>query len=216
MSLVHVTTAASFRSNAEDRILVEELNGARLIVVADGAGGIPGGDRAAEMLVAHVRRRVVAAAAEQTPAFWVTLLREADRLVATDSRAGETTGIALVIDGESVVGASAGDSEAWLVSADSRVVLTAKQQRKRRIGGGNVDPVAFEGSMRGCTLLVATDGLFGYARPSAICQAVRDPDLATAAQRLVQIVRLPGGGFMDDLAITLVRAATGTSAIGRT
>jgi serine/threonine protein phosphatase PrpC len=206
MSPVHVTATASFRSNNEDRVLVEDRDGALLVVVADGAGGIPGGGRAAEMLVAHVRSRVAAAPAERTETFWVDLLREADRIVSADREAGETTGIVLVVDGESVVGASSGDSEAWLVATASHIALTAGQKRKRRIGSGDADPVAFGGTIRGCTLLAATDGLFGYARPPAICTAARDPDLAGAAERLVQIVRLPSGSLMDDVAVALVRS----------
>ena len=156
MALTHVTATASFRTHSEDRVLVEDRGGALLVVVADGAGGIPGGDRAAERFVAHVRSRAPAAPTDRAPDLLVDVLREADRLVSADREAGETTGIALLIHGESIVGAASGDSEAWRVSADSHVVLTAGQKRKRRIGGGSAEPVAFAGSVMGCTLLVGT------------------------------------------------------------
>jgi hypothetical protein len=46
------------------------------------------------------------------------------------------------------------------------------------------------------TLLLATDGLFNFARPETF-----------AARELIRLVRLPSGGLQDDVGLVLVRAA---------
>ena len=44
-------------------------------------------------------------------------------------------------NGSSVVGASAGDSEAWLVRGEALVDLTRNQDKKPLLGGGRIDQV---------------------------------------------------------------------------
>jgi hypothetical protein len=55
------------------------------------------------------------------------------------------------------------------------------------------------------TLLVATDGLFNYARPEKIAAVALQEDLARATWDLIQLVRLPGGGLQDDVGMVLLR-----------
>ena len=62
---------------------------------------------------------------------------------------GETTGIVIAISRDGIIGASVGDSEAWIVSGDRFDDLTAGQPRKR-LGSSKsifgVDPVVFRRS----------------------------------------------------------------------
>ncbi len=204
------TRTASFRRPelSEDRTAVHHVPGGVVVVVADGAGGIAGGGPAADLVL-----RVVAEAIAQpgfppfTPAAWTELLVRADALVVRDRMAGETTCVVVAVrDDGRMVGASVGDSGAIVVAVDGRIDdLTEGQHRKRRLGGGRAAPVLFERPNLD-VLVIATDGLFSYARPEVIAQVVAtQEDLDATAQALVEVVRLPSGSFMDDVAVALVR-----------
>ncbi len=144
-----------------------------------------------------------------TPAAWTELLVRADALVVRDRMAGETTCVVVAVrDDGRMVGASVGDSGAAVVGAGGRIdELTEGQHRKRRLGGGRATPALFERPDLDGVLVIATDGLFSYARPEVIAQAVATyEDLDATAQALVELVRLPSGSFMDDVALVLVRS----------
>lgn len=88
--------------------------------------------------------------------------------------------------------------------------LTEAQPRKPLLGGGPVAPKTFRASVgAGDTLLLASDGLFKYARLESIAGAVHSCDA------LVELARLPSGGFQDDVGIALIsihsRVSTGTN-----
>lgn len=167
------------------------LDGGTLsVVVCDGAGGIPGGGRAADLGCSGLIRGL--------PADPVPLLRALDRHIEDDPLAGECTAVAVVAGPDGVRGASCGDSDAFLDGA----VLTGEQHRKRRLGSGRALPVAFIG--RGRRLLVCTDGLSGVVRGPALSAALKARHLTRAADALVAAARLPGGDLLDDLAFVLV------------
>lgn len=85
--------------------------------------------------------------------------------------------------------------------------LTEGQHRKRRLGGGRAAPFVFVRPNLDGVLVIATDGLFNYARPEVIAQVVATHEyLDATAQALVELVRLPSGSFMDDVAVVLVRS----------
>src|SRR5262249_7442164 len=103
------------------------------------------------------------------------------------------------------VGASVGDSEAWLIGEDRHVALTARQHAKPGLGTGMARPVPFRSRFTAGTLLVATDGLFKYADADAICATARDSDPGAAASRLIELVRPSAGTLPDDVALILCR-----------
>lgn len=204
------TATASFRAPelSEDRLAVHKVPGCVVLIVADGAGGMPGGGRAADMAIT-----VVEAALSQPgfnpflPGSWTDLLVEADAAIARDRVAGETTCVVLAVTDEGrVVGASSGDSGAVVVRDGTTDDLTEKQKRKLRLGSGRASPVTFEREALTGILLAATDGLFNYARPDVIARIVTESeDLDEVAEGLVEAVRLAGGDLMDDVALVLVR-----------
>lgn len=53
-------------------------------------------------------------------------------------------------------------------------------------------------------LLVATDGLFRFAARDVIARIVRENPVGLAAEKLIELVRLPSGKFSDDVAAILV------------
>jgi serine/threonine protein phosphatase PrpC len=201
------TARASCRADSEDRLLVQELPMGLLVVVADGAGGVAGGARAAELFIEHARSRIASSTFDsRSEQAWVDVFLDADGQIAADPTAGETTGIALLVTKAEITGASAGDSEAWIVDQGGPDVLTTDQKRKR-LGTGKAVPVAFRRASWSGTLLVATDGLFGYAQPEVLSEILAGGDLQVAAQRLLVSVQLPSGGFSDDVTVALVRGS---------
>jgi serine/threonine protein phosphatase PrpC len=135
----------------------------------------------------------------------VTLLRAVDQDLAAQGIGGETTAVIAIVSASGVVGASVGDSGAWVVRADDHVDLTSAQVRKPLVGSGSAHPVRFEHGAFDGTLVVATDGLFKYARQADTCSAARDADMASVPSALVGLVRLPSGGLQDDVAIVVCR-----------
>jgi serine/threonine protein phosphatase PrpC len=208
-SFTSAQALALVREAGQDRLTVLRREDALIVVVADGVGGISGGAAAAEILVKLVEEAVL------VPGFhllrseaWVELLTRADLVLEADPRAGETTGVVIAVSEQGlVVGASCGDSGAWMLGEDGSVDdLTACQHRKLRLGSGRARPVFFLRPKLQGTLLVATDGLFNYARPERIAELVLGDDLDLAVKKLVKLVRLPSGRLQDDVGVMLLRS----------
>lgn len=192
-------TAAGGVEN-QDRGLVMELESGAVLVVADGAGGLGGGARAAvfsvEFLRAQARRLVdssVCAAA----------LRSLDQEICLDEGAGETTCALVVVGGSRLFGASVGDSGVWVVGSTGVTDLTGRQVRKPLIGSGEAEPVGFVGSnwVRGDKLLLATDGLLKYTSAERIVGVCREGDDESCAARLIELVRYSSGRLPDDVTV---------------
>jgi serine/threonine protein phosphatase PrpC len=199
------TSIDSFRGIIEDRLFVREVPGGVVVVLADGAGGIPGGGEAADRLVALARHALSAPSFDPFSAgTWVDLMHSADGEIEKDPSAGETTAVIVTVWERHIWGASAGDSGALIVHPRGHDDLTANQKRKRRLGNGMAHAVPFErGDWDGC-LVVASDGLFDHARPEAVSRAVFGGDVDDAPRRLIDCVRLPSGELVDDVAVAVI------------
>jgi serine/threonine protein phosphatase PrpC len=197
--VAHAVAIAPARGLGQDRARVFDADGDVIVALADGAGGTAHGATAAQAVV-----DAVGAAATATHD-WCALLSDLDRDLQRLGR-GQSTAVILSIRAGSISGASVGDSGAWLVRTADVIDLTERQQRKPLVGGGctpfRIQPVHLDIS----TLLVASDGLFAYAKRSDILRIVRDPDLHSAAHALTDLVRLPDGALQDDVAVVLCRA----------
>ena len=173
--------------------------GGYLVAVADGAGGTGNGAAAAERLITALTKLAGAAASTD---WFDTLCAIDDELSASG---GQTTGVVAFIDSDRVVGASVGDSSAWLISPDGDVTdLTARQRRRPLLGSGEALPVQFEAERRGGRVLLASDGLFKYATAERICALAMQGSVAEAANALAKCVRLPSGALPDDVAVVVV------------
>lgn len=208
----HACTAAPFvfaktmGSNryTEDRTDVTEHGGVLLVVVADGAGGMRGGSTASEALVDAVRSRLAKSIDPYDIRAWSELFNETDAALAR-VLGGETTAVLVVIGEHGVVGVSAGDSEAWLVSATAIDRLTEGQSRQR-IGSGRSSATPFHRRSLEGTLVVGTDGLFKYVDAASISAAC-GASVIDAADRLAGLPRLASGAYPDDVAAVLVAFA---------
>ena len=112
-----------------------------VLVVADGAGGVVGGARAAERVVGAARALMDRAKELPTAAAWCDFLRAMDEELARDRDAGETTAVVLSVTRDAVLGASVGDSAAWNVTGDAIDALT-EGQHPPRLGTSLAQPAA--------------------------------------------------------------------------
>lgn len=167
-----------------------------VVAVADGAGGTSGGERAAKAVV----DRVASVASHAYD--WSMLLAELDL---AQIGYGQTTAVVLWITHDKIVGASAGDSAAWIIRDTGIEDITSHQHRKPLIGDGAVVTSIEAGPLAGGTVLVASDGLLHYAKHADIARIALGPDLAAAAKALIELVRLPSGQLPDDVSVVLCR-----------
>ncbi len=196
---------ASNRPVSGDVAEIFERDDRLVVVIADGAGGIGGGAAASRAVLESVRR---AANDREFPIDdvqrWAGLMRTTDAEVFARG-AGQTTAVVVVVGPQGILGVSAGDSEAWVVTASRIDDLTVGQYTRRGVGTGQVAPFVFERTALSGVLLVATDGLMKYASPDVIAKVVRDGAMGLAADQLVELVRLPSRTVTEDVAVVLVR-----------
>jgi serine/threonine protein phosphatase PrpC len=184
----------------EDRVEVVSLADRTVVVVADGAGGVAGGATTAEIICKAVVERCRRGGVDG----WAQYLSTIDREMIKGSGLAAAVVSYFHNDG-SVVGASVGDCEAWTFPTGSKPRnLTAEQVRKPLLGEGAASPVGFETHVKGCSLLVATDGLWKYLDRARIAKAAATRPLETACDLLVASVRLRSGALQDDVAVAII------------
>jgi serine/threonine protein phosphatase PrpC len=198
---VFVVEIAAAKESGQDRVRVIEIDGGLVIALADGAGGTGHGAIAADTIVAAIGSEL------RTAVGCCELIEHLD----TGLDGGQSTAVVLVVR-DNIVGASVGDSGAWLIRELEVVDLTHAQQRKPLVGDGCI-AVPFEAAFDG-VLLVASDGLLRYATRDAIARLVREQGLA-AVRALVDLVRLPTGALQDDVSLVLVSASRTWSGTAR-
>jgi serine/threonine protein phosphatase PrpC len=201
MRFDHAIEIAASRGTGQDRAAVfSHASGSLVVALADGAGGTGGGAEAAQAVI-----DAVSTAVHADPASFEELLAALDREPARLGH-GQTTAIVLRLDDLGIIGASVGDSGAWLIEGDHRIVdLTASQRRKPLLGSGAIVTPFAAGRIGSSTLLVASDGLLKYAPSSDVARIATQRDLREAASSLVVRVRLASGELPDDVAIVLAR-----------
>ncbi|MHC4563676.1 MAG: protein phosphatase 2C domain-containing protein [Planctomycetota bacterium] len=199
-----VTRVVAAGKHGQDRAEVVPCDQGVVVIVADGAGGTSGGGEAADSIVMWTKAMVSRTADLIDTEVWRCLLIDVDHQL--DSIAsGQTTAVVAIVTDEAIVGASVGDSSAWLIGPDRPRDLTTQQARKPLIGSGQARPSPFTGGPLDGTLLVATDGLINYAPRDGICAAAQNADLRTAAEMLVNLPRLESGALPDDIGLVLCR-----------
>jgi serine/threonine protein phosphatase PrpC len=178
----------------QDRVAIFPFGASVIIAVADGSGGTSGGAEAADSVIQMVGRRVQDSpddVANSDGNDWCDVLRAIDRGLSR-SHGGQTTAVLIIVSSEAIVGATVGDSDAWIITSERHEILTSESLRKPLLGSGAAVPVSFasKGALDG-TLLVATDGLLKYARADRIAAAARGSDLDQAMRDLVDFGSAP-------------------------
>jgi serine/threonine protein phosphatase PrpC len=209
MSVPTLTSRVVPASADEDRLGNRSVDGAELIVLADGAGGTTGGRQAADRIVGYRFGSL------RGPLDCVEDLRRLDDELASDPSCGESTAVLLVVLDGKVFGASVGDSGAWALTVDGVLDVTERQRRKPLLGSGEAEPVGFGPLLFNDRVLVASDGLLKYAARERIRRSTFIEDIDAAADELVAAARLPSGLLQDDLSLVIVQPPRLTSRISR-
>lgn len=117
----------AYRDRCEDRIEIIADGDRTLIVVADGAGGTGDGHLAAETVIREAGR---AYGSIDSSTGWSDFLSQVDSCIAS----GETTAVIVDISPNQILGASVGDSCAWVIDGPNVTDLTRTQIRKPLLG----------------------------------------------------------------------------------
>ena len=197
-NLETTSVTVAYRQHCEDRVKVLEFDEGVVIIVADGAGGSGAGGRAAEAVIREV---AASASLARDAESWCEVLRQTDCRIG----AGESTCVVVGWSASGIVGASVGDSKAWLLENDELRDLTATQMRKPLLGSGEAVPVGFGRPVAQGLLIVSTDGFCNYVRRETLLREILWIDFAVLARRLVEMVRLPSGELWDDIGIVACR-----------
>ncbi|PHQ35191.1 protein phosphatase 2C domain-containing protein [Rhodopirellula bahusiensis] len=188
----------AYRERCEDRIEITTDGDRTVIVVADGAGGTGGGHFAAETVLRETRSSL---ASIDGSTGWSDFLSQLD----FEITCGETTAVIVDLRPDRIIGASVGDSCAWIIDGSSITDLTRNQCRKPLLGSQAAKPAPFwHGSLDG-TLLVGSDGFFDYAKRDQITTLIGRTDLFSLPRACVDLVRLPSGDLWDDTAVVACR-----------
>ena len=198
--------SVSNKKENEDRVVNIQRGATRLIVVADGAGGIEGGAAAAELVIAAVTGSRMIPTMTRQPSFWENTLSMLDGYIFNASEAGEcAVVIAAIVDGL-LVGASVGDAGARLFTKAEDHNLTSAQHVKPLLGSAVAEAVPFGPVRFDGTLIMGSDGLFKYATVDAIRESCAQPSADEIAHTLIELVKLPSGDFHDDTTVAVCKA----------
>lgn len=131
-------------NTSHDRLSVLRDAHRTLIALADGADSDRGAQTAAARTVDELARCFRAGTLPDDPADWVMILETIDRVIFSDRDAGETSALVMLVQRGVVVGASVGESLAYIVPpvGDPRL-LTGRRRRSPPIGTGMAVPVGF-------------------------------------------------------------------------
>ena len=129
---------------SHDRLSVLRDAHRTLIALADGADSSAGAQTAAARTVNELARCFRNGTLPQDPEDWVMVLEAIDHVVFADADAGETNALVMLVQQGVVVGASVGNSLAYVVPPVGEAeLLTAQRRREPRIGTGLASPVGF-------------------------------------------------------------------------
>ena len=209
--------AGRVRENNEDSWLVRDRRGVLLLAVADGVGGVAGGEQASRAAIDTLCRRFYEALATQDlRASLATAIREANdavvRAAAGRGQSSATTLVAAAIRrGEATI-ANVGDSRAYLVRGASARQITADHSGARpneitRFLGDErgIQPDVFVESLRaGDRLVLCSDGLTRHVQDGEIAARAAKSDPSDAAGQLVDLANERGGE--DNVTVVVYRA----------
>lgn len=209
--------AGRVRENNEDSWLVQDRRGVMLLAVADGVGGVAGGERASTEAIETLARRFYESLATQDlRAALASAVREANDAVvrgaADRGQASATTLVAAAVrKGEATI-ANVGDSRAYLVRAGVARQLTTDHSGARpneitRFVGDErgIQPDVFVEQLRANDrLLLCSDGLTRHVTDDEIAARASRAAPAAAADQLVALANERGGE--DNVTVVVYRA----------
>ncbi len=216
--------AGKVRENNEDSWLVRDQRGVMLLAVADGVGGVAGGEQASAAAIATLSRRFYEALATQDlRASLAAAIREAnDAVVRNAADRGEssaTTLVAAAIRRREATIANVGDSRAYLVRGSTARQITTDHSGARpneitRFVGDErgIQPDVFVESLRaGDRLVLCSDGLTRHVQDGEIAEKAARSEPSQAAGVLVDLANERGG---EDNVTVVIYAARRARRVG--
>ena len=190
------------RTANEDAFLIIR-EGIPVAVVCDGAG-------AAEQVARRVVRLFELWVREGTlgqildPKTWVSWVRNLDSALLGGS---QSTFLAVAVAGDQLVGASAGDSQAYLLGAEGGFQYLTSGADKSRLGSGDVKPYTFSVTIQPRDIvLLMSDGAWTPLGPYLIEKAVRGAALHHFSEVPVAILDAASKtGRWDDMTVVALR-----------
>ncbi|MGB5703899.1 MAG: protein phosphatase 2C domain-containing protein [Polyangiales bacterium] len=137
-------TQPSAHDTSHDRLSVLRDADRTLIALADGTDSGREAQVAAARTVNELARCFRNGALPEHADDWATILETIDRITFGEPDAGETSALVMLVQRGVVVGASVGDSLAYVVpTIGSPRLLSSPQRKGPRIGTGIASPVGF-------------------------------------------------------------------------
>lgn len=188
----------------------------QICVLADGQGGRPGGQEAAQAACRSAVESVCTYSPKELskPKTWLKILRAADAAVHALPEAGATTLVGLSITNTTICGASSGDSAAVLLNVyDQYHELSADQIKNPPVGSGRAKFVPFSQSFIDPWLvMLASDGLWKYVGWEGVKTVLRRGQInenqsAEIVDALAAAAREAGQGILrDDTTMIVIKS----------
>jgi serine/threonine protein phosphatase PrpC len=142
------------RAPNEDAFLIIR-DGIPVAAVCDGAGNAEqAARRVLKLFQLFIREATLGTIL--VPKAWISWVRQLDSALLGGA---ESTFLGVAVVGDQVVGAAAGDSQAYLLGAEGGVQFLTASADKARLGSGNVKPFPIRGTLKPRDmLLLMTDG----------------------------------------------------------
>jgi serine/threonine protein phosphatase PrpC len=173
-----------------------------LCMLADGQGGQPGGQRAAQVACRIAFEQASSRSLWQLrfKRAWRSICGVANQAVTNDSQAGLTTLVALAVGAGRVVGASNGDSAAFAVSEDGGITdLTQHQVRNPPVGSASATFTPFSVRLTPTWSVTAlSDGVWKPCGRSFVVETVLERSGEALVEALHQTARSHARGSLDD------------------
>ena len=132
------------RDTGHDRLAILRAADRTLIALADGKGAGPASRTAAAHTVDELARCFRSGIFPDNSRDWEMVLEAIDQVVFRDPMAGETSALVMLVHEDAVVGASVGDSLAYIVRPEVKPrLLTVHHSSGPAIGTGRARPVGF-------------------------------------------------------------------------
>jgi len=179
----------------DDALYVVEIGSVIWFCISDGAGGTGQGEKASRYIVEKFKEQTLIEGFD-SPEDFELFLRKIDMVLSRESHGGEATAIAGKILEGVVVGASVGDSEAWLFNLEYDYELTAMKNIKPLLGSGSSIPIGFGPMNVERFMLLGSDGLFKYVKHKEIKFVLSSN---TKAAQIAELAKNETGKLQDDI-----------------
>jgi serine/threonine protein phosphatase PrpC len=185
----------------EDALFIIEKQNTLWFCISDGAGGTGGGDKASSYIIEAFTALTDLKKIDH-PDHFELFLRQTDLALSQQADSGQCTAVVGRIDNGVIVGASVGDSQAWLFNHQYEYELTSLQYVKPLLGSRTSTPIGFGPFELDLFLLLGSDGLFKYTKKSEIKQQLKRKP---TAKDIANLAKNETNNLQDDLSTILIK-----------